>query len=85
MHILTLHRILVQKGNGSEKYVQEGDCIRPRPNLTATLREIVQNGFDEFYTGMTATKLQQCLCRTPTPMLLQESCRHYYFTGPCRV
>ena len=58
MHILTLHRMLVQKGNVSGEYVQEGDTIRPRPNLTATLRAIVQNGFDEFYTGMTATKLR---------------------------
>ena len=57
MHILTLHRMLVQKVNGSGEYVQEGDTIGPRPNLTATLRAIVQNGFDEFYTGMTATKL----------------------------
>ena len=57
MHILTLHRMLVQKDNGSGEYVQEGDTIGPRPNLTATLRAIVQNGFDEFYTGMTATKL----------------------------
>ena len=48
----------MQKGNVSGEYVQEGDTIRPRPNLTATLRAIVQNGFDEFYTGMTATKLR---------------------------
>ena len=61
MHILTLHRMLVQKGNdsdnGTKQYVQKGDTIRSRPNLSATLRAIVQNGFDEFYTGMTATKL----------------------------
>ena len=47
----------MQKVNGSGEYVQEGDTIGPRPNLTATLRAIVQKGFDEFYTGMTATKL----------------------------
>ena len=62
MHILTLHRMLVQKDddpdNGTKQYVQKkGDRIRPRPNLAATLKAIVQKGFAEFYTGMTATKL----------------------------
>ena len=76
MHILTLHRMLVRNVNDSEKYVQEGDCIRPRPNLTATLRAIVQNGFDEFYTGMTATKLvndiSSACSRRPHPRFCRE-------------
>ena len=58
MHISTLHRMLLQKGNGSKEYVQKGDTIRPRPNLTATLKAIVQNGFSEFYHGTTATNLR---------------------------
>ena len=61
MHILTLHRRLVQKDDGSGEYVQKGDRIRSRPNLTATLRAIVQNGFDEFYSGTTATNLRSDL------------------------
>ena len=67
MHILTLRRMLVQKDNdsdnGTKQYVQEGDTIRSRPNLSATLRAIVQNGFAEFYTGMTATNLRSDISR----------------------
>ena len=48
----------MQKDDGSGEYVQQGDTIRRRPNLAATLKAIVQNGFDEFYTGMTATNLR---------------------------
>ena len=62
MHILTLHRMLVQKDDdtGTKQYVQKkGDRIRPRPKLAATLKAIVQNGFAEFYTGMTATNLRK--------------------------
>ena len=59
MHILTLHRMLVQKDDGSGEYVQKkGDRIRPRPNLTATLKAIIQNGFSEIYNGTTATNLR---------------------------
>ena len=61
MHVLTLHRSLVQNDDGSGEYVQKGDRIRSRPNLTATLRAIVQNGFDEFYSGTTATNLRSDL------------------------
>ena len=63
MHILTLHRMLLQKDDG--QYVGEGDTIRPnaRPKLTATLRAIVENGFDEFYTGTTATNLRSDISR----------------------
>ena len=58
MHILTLHRLLLQKVDVPGKYVQKDDCVRPRPNLNATLRAIVQNGFGEFYTGTTADRLR---------------------------
>ena len=91
MHILTLHRMLVQKGNdsdnGTKQYVQKGDTIRSRPNLSATLRAIVQNGFDEFYTGMTATKLvndissacagRQHFCRNLTDIITSEDLARY--------
>ena len=87
MHILTLHRMLVQKVNGSAEYVQEGDTIGPRPNLTATLRAIVQKGFDEFYTGMTATKLvndissacagRPCFCRNLKDIITSQDLAEY--------
>ena len=85
MHILTLHRRLVQKDEG--QYVGEGDTIRPGPNLTATLRAIVQNGFAEFYTGMTATKLRRDIrsvcagrphfCRNLTDIITSEDLAQY--------
>ena len=60
--------MLVQKDddsdNGTKEYAQKkGDRIRSRPNLAATLKAIVQNGFDEFYTGMTATNLRSDISR----------------------
>ena len=54
--------MLLQKGdssggNSSVEYIKKGDCVPPRLNLATTLKAIVQNGFDEFYTGVTSIKL----------------------------
>ena len=87
MDILTLHRMLVQKDDGSGEYVQKGDTIRRRPNLAATLKAIVQNGFDEFYTGTTATNLRRDIrtvcagdpnfCRNLTDIITSEDLAQY--------
>ena len=54
--------MIMKKDDESGEYVQEkGDRIRSRPTLAATLRAIVQNGFDEFYSGTTATNLRSDL------------------------
>lgn len=50
-------RVLLQKSDGSGKYIGEGDRVPQRPKLANTLRRIMENGFDEFYNGMTATSL----------------------------
>ena len=88
MHILTLHRMLMLKDDDSREYVQkEGDRISARPNLNATLRAIMQNGFDEFYTGMTANKLvndissvcagHQHFCRNLTDIITLQDLAQY--------
>ena len=81
--------MLAQKDDGSGGYVQEkGDRIRPRPNLTATLRAIVQNGFAEFYTGTTADNLRSDIrsvcaggphtfCRKLTDIITSEDLAEY--------
>ena len=60
----------MQKSDGSG-YIEEGDTVRPRPMLVSTLRRIVQNGFDDFYNGMTATRLLNdinSVCATEPPL-----------------
>ena len=92
MCIFCYCRLLLQKGNSSEgnssvEYIKKGDCVRPRPKLAATLKAIMENGFDEFYTGATSTSLVNDIrsvcaegpdfCRNMMDIITSQDLREY--------
>ena len=85
---MALYRLLLQKADDSKQYInEEGDCVRPRLNLVRTLEAIVENGFDEFYTGDTSTRLVNDIrnvcatapdfCRKMTDIITSQDLREY--------
>ena len=80
--------MLLKKVDDSTQYINEkGDCVRPRLNLVRTLEAIVENGFDEFYTGDTSTRLVNDIrnvcatapdfCRRMTDIITSQDLREY--------
>ena len=69
------------------KYLTSEHSVPARPMLAETLKAIVENGFDEFYTGTVSTKvlndftnvckMGQKYCRSMTDLITAEDLSKY--------